>query len=56
MNGTLGMMLMKGLTEDIRAEFIIESKEGTCIVIQFPHDQLFIKKSKPHRELIDSPL
>jgi two-component sensor histidine kinase len=36
---TLGMKLMKGLSEDIAANFIIESKHGTRITVEFSNNK-----------------
>jgi two-component system, sensor histidine kinase PdtaS len=35
---SLGLKLMRGLSEDIRGEFLIENANGTKIVIEFPED------------------
>ena len=36
--GSLGMRLMKGLSEDLDGSFFIESKNGTAVKVSFEHD------------------
>ena len=42
---SLGLKLMKGLSEDIRAKFLIENIKGTIITVEF-QGGLFIKANQ----------
>jgi two-component sensor histidine kinase len=44
--GSLGMSLMKGLSEDLDGHFSIENNNGTTIKITFLHESA-VKRSEP---------
>jgi two-component sensor histidine kinase len=48
--GSLGMSLMKGLSEDLDGSFSIENNNGTTIKVSFIHD-MGVKK----QNLLDEP-
>jgi two-component sensor histidine kinase len=47
---SLGMKLMKGLSDDIHATFSIENKNGTMITVEFPQEQV-LKTTQKEQEI-----
>lgn len=45
--GSLGMRLMQGLTEDLEGQFSISVDHGTRIMISFAHDQSVKREGRP---------